>query len=240
MISLKPPPLRPVMTTVHQKHHAPHIDKICLVWTGDRYPAVYVEDRIKEINHYFEDSWGKALPDIVLFTDNHTGHLDGIEVESVAPGKGQGWWHKTQLFDTFDDGTRVLYFDLDVIIRRNLLTLTNAESSFCMIENFSPNRAQSAHNSSVMLWTQCDWMRDIHRQNTPEVRKALHGDQCWIWRVAQHHGMAIYNWPKSLIQSYKYHFRQGKMSPECAVLVFHGNPKPHEIKPDELFAISCQ
>ena len=80
----------------------------------------------------------------------------------------------------------------------------------------------------------------------PRDAQRLHGDQDWIWKLSQ---SKIKFWPESYIQSYKWEirsreelgyingrraFREEKhnlqFDRQCCVVVFHGDPKPNDIK----------
>lgn len=133
--------------------------------------------------------------------------------------------------DLFPAGTPVLYLDLDVVITGSIdaLAFQRTEEPLTMIFNFGPNRSHCAHNSSVMKWTAGDpRVGAIYSLFTNDVMKKLHGDQCWIWRVLRD---KVANWPQKMIKSYKYDCR-GRDPNGAAVVVFHGDPKPHQCKED--------
>jgi hypothetical protein len=77
-----------------------------------------------------------------------------------------------------------------------------------------------------MVWTPSEKTERIYTQFSTEVTKELHGDQCWIWRVMD---KEITNYVHDWVDSYKY----GKISKwsrrteNTSIIVFHGNPKPH-------------
>jgi hypothetical protein len=100
-------------------------------------------------------------------------------------------------------------------------------------------------NSSVMSWqhgTQSDiWNRFAEN---PMSAQRLQGDQDWIWHNAKDR---IQFWPKEWIQSYKWEIRdreelyqrtgrggfktvsEASLNPNCAIAVFHGDPKPEDV-----------
>jgi lipopolysaccharide biosynthesis glycosyltransferase len=144
---------------------------------------------------------------------------------------------------------RILYFDLDVIICNNIDKLfLNHKNLFLGIKDFNrkfhPNWVYL--NSSVMSWVhgQENYIYDQFVSNPNEAQKLL-GDQDWIWKVGKN---KIKFWPIEWIQSYKWEIRNreelvnrtGKQGfktianplihPECAVAVFHGDPKMENVK----------
>ncbi len=141
-------------------------------------------------------------------------------------GSETGWWAKVNLFNTniVPLDLEVLYLDLDVVVRNDLVPIVGCQGDLVMIENFGPNKPHAAHNSSVMRWRQTVDTAKIYDCFDSAVMDELHGDQCWIWRVM---GDAIRDFPDDRVRSYKYHCR-GK-GPSGDVVVFHGQPKPHQV-----------
>lgn len=194
----------------------------CVYW-GDKYKTEYVKrlqrsvKRNLHVPHRFV-----CLSDIPI---------DEVDCIPIFAKKWDGWWQKVSLFmpNLFPAGSRILYFDLDVIITGDITVLARqwAPQPLTMIYNFGPNRSHCAHNSSVMMWQAGDpRVNPIYNLFTPDVMKALHGDQCWIWRVLREE---IANWPRPFIKSYKYDCRGGQVNGQTRVVVFHGDPKPHQV-----------
>jgi hypothetical protein len=146
------------------------------------------------------------------------------------------------------EGT-ILYFDLDVVITDNIDKLVSKNGQFYGIRDFNRkfNKDYRCLNSSVMTWLHGDhsiiWEQFI---KLPSEAMRTHGDQDWIWRITK---SKIIFWPDSWVQSYKWEIRSrddlavvdGKrnfvsrvhnpiVSADCCVLVFHGEPKPHEVQ----------
>ena len=126
-----------------------------------------------------------------------------------------------------------LYLDLDVVITGALTPIIRsvAEQPLIMVENFSPNKAHCAHNSSVMLFNTADKrITALYRSFEAEAARAithLHGDQCAIWRILRDD---IANFDARHIVSYKYHCRARGLPKEAKVVIFHGKPDPHEVQ----------
>lgn len=195
---------------------------VCVYW-GTKYDTNYVirlkrmVERNLSVPHRFV-----CLSDV---------HIGGVDCIPIFAKKWSGWWQKVSLFmpGLFPSGARILYFDLDVVITGDIDVLARqwASQPIIMIYNFGPNRSHAAHNSSVMMWTSGDpRLNAIYDFFSEDVMKKLHGDQCWIWRVLRED---IANWPGNLIKSYKYDCRVGQISGQTRVVVFHGDPKPHQV-----------
>lgn len=188
--------------------------------------------------------------EFVCLTDDET-PIDGVRliVQPQNPNYKRGWWYKVHMFDKSLplDGI-ILYFDLDVVITGNINNLVGKSGSFYSIRDFNRkfNKGYNCLNSSIMTWYHGEhniiWDQFI---KLPSEAMRTHGNQDWIWRIAK---SKITFWPDSWIQSYKWEVRSrdelvvvgGKrnfntvndyptISQDCCVLVFHGEPKPHEV-----------
>lgn len=222
-IDLKTPPLPnpPKRTTSGE---LPGSIGVTCVWWGDQYPISYVEKLFNMVERNL------SVPHVFYCVTPHKKVPDGV-TRLDPPRSGKGWWQKVNHFHPgiYAYEERMLALDLDIIIERSLDLLVSMIDSFCMIENYGPNKGHAAHNSSVMLWTPCEETSPIYECFTPEVMNELHGDQCWIWRVMRD---KITNFPQNLAVSYKYEKfdkRWRHRDEKTAVTVFHGRPKPHEI-----------
>jgi hypothetical protein len=197
---------------------------VACVWWGTKYGRNYVENLRNSLKRNL------SIPyEMVCITDRDD-LPDGIR-KIPALKNGDGWWQKVNLFKPgmFPSDTRILFLDLDVVITSSLDPISRSQGEFVMIENFSMNRRASAYNSSCMLWTPNEKTERIYTCYNSEVVEALHGDQCWIWRVMEKDILAF---RKDLLESYKYNRARPEMrraSNDTAVWVFHGKPDPHEV-----------
>lgn len=197
---------------------------VSCVWWGNLYNVQYVE-RLRNMV-----ARNLTIPyEFVCLTD-HPSVPEGVTKVPLDTTK-TGWWNKIHLFKPglFGDATRIMYFDLDVVITNNLDKLACVQEEFCMIENFGPNKRHSAHNSSVLVWTPNERSEQIYTKFSPDVTKFLHGDQCYVWRSMHD---KIHNYPRNWVVSYKYekHPQWRFTDKDTSVVVFHGKPKPHEVK----------
>jgi hypothetical protein len=167
----------------------------------------------------------------VVFTDQPEGYDGAHEVRPLPVAGLQGWWNKLALFKpgVFQDGDRVLYFDLSAVPTGRLDEIAGYEGNFAILRDFyRPDGLQS----SVMAWRvpymsgpEGIWAQWV-MSGKPEVDG---GDQAWIEECFSRHGV-----PPDILQerfpglfvSYKVSGRQAPA--KASVCVFHGQPKPHE------------
>lgn len=163
---------------------------------------------------------------------------------------GRGWWHKVHMFDpTLGIKNRILYFDLDVVIHAKIDKLIVSDNSFYGIRDFNRKFHSNWNrlNSSAISWVggnETDiWNR--FNENPNQIMKQFPGDQDWIWTVAKDR---LKYWPDNWLMSYKWEIRNREelsfhngrrnfidtkdptIPVECSVTVFHGEPKPQDVK----------
>lgn len=221
------------------------ITVICVRF-GNRYGREYVERLRNMVSRHMTVPY-----EFVCLTDDHT-IISGVR-NIVQPNARyvKEWWHKVHLFDPNLPLTgRILYFDLDVVIHNNIDKLISiSDIEFMGIHDFNRKfyAAWLNLNSSVMAWTYGtqNHIWDRFKANPKEAMR-LQGDQDWIWKTSKDR---IKFWPKDWIQSYKWEIRtreelivlDGKrqfktiqntvsLPSECCVTVFHGDPKPQDVK----------
>ena len=141
--------------------------------------------------------------------------------------------------------SNILYFDLDIIVFKNIDELFNHNpDKFMIIRDFNRCRVKDwkFSNSSVMRWKAgtMNYLWDEFVAKPNKVMGDNHGDQDWITKRAD---KDITHWPDTWIRSYKWEMigfkdtkarrgpkyifdRPPKVIPENKVAVFHGEPKP--------------
>lgn len=189
------------------------------VWSvcvGDKYHPGYVYalkeavERHLSVPHEFKCITTLSLPGI---------HA----VAPVAPY--WGWWSKLNLFAPGVASGPSLYFDLDVVITGKLDYLAD----FTTGDFAAPaNWARSGHGgiqSSVMAW-RGNWSAPFEyiAPQWPAVTERLWGDQELLWEMLGDRWIRIPG-----IYSYKYHC-QAERPGDMAVCVFHGEPKPLDVR----------
>lgn len=209
---------------------------VCIKW-GDKYGPEYVL-RLKRAceRHIPHD-------DFMCMTDKPVPGVMCVPMNTDLPH----WWSKIGLFRHGYFTTPTLYLDLDVVITGPITPFLDALRSdptrLWALDDFSykispwvgkeadlgwlGGPGASTINSSVMLFDKRhSWesLRAVYDDFTPKVMDELHGDQNWITRrLWPNIGLL----PEGVAGSYKYH--SGLVYP---IVVFHGNPKPHEVQND--------
>lgn len=160
----------------------------------------------------------------VCLTDDPATVPDGIE--AVAPPERlDGWWHKLLLFrpGMFEPGTRVLYFDLDTLIRGSLDDIAGYAGRFAVLDRMPYGLA-----SGVMAWEagQADRIWTEWEANWRPIHPR--GDQGWIQCVEPQCETLRQRYSGQLV-SYKADcLAAGHPPAKARVVYFHGRPRIHE------------
>ena len=212
---------------------------------GSGYGIEYVERLRNMVSRHMTVPY-----EFVCLTDDNT-KIDGVKILlQKNSGYVKQWWHKVHMFDhSLPLEGRILYFDLDVVIHNNIDKLAVNTNDFLGIRDFNRkfHPGWKILNSSTMCWTH-GLHSDIYNEfkKNPKLAMRLHGDQDWIWTRAKD---KIKFFPENWIQSYKWEIRNKseiiningsknfrdvkndlRINPECCVAVFHGEPKPQDVK----------
>lgn len=165
-------------------------------------------------------------------------------------GPKQSWWYKMQMFDAKHFDGDLLYFDLDVVICNDLNWVLQYDTErFWTLRDFRylQHDTHNRMNSSMMWWNvprhQQVWEKFMHM--TPSsAQQRYHGDQDFLQEAIDAQQRRFF--PDGQIQSWRWSAWDGGMdfrtrrhrapgtgtqiNPGVSVLVFHGRPKPHEIR----------
>jgi len=219
---------------------------VCLKY-GDKYSAQYVN---KLYNMVQRHTTGKC--NFYCITENAVGLLPDIQIIPLPTQHGlQGWWYKPFVFsDQFPVNGKILFLDLDIVIIKNIDCFFDyAPTKFGIIRDFtrSMNPNWNRYNSSVFRLDSgtLPHVWDLLIRDTTVTRR-LHGDQDWIFEKVKEN---VEFWPDEWCQSYKWEIRnrneitgvgrqrtfstilhEPKIHPETKILVFHGDPKPEQVK----------
>jgi len=187
---------------------------------------------------------------------NYTRH-DLEEWEDVR-GPKRSWWYKVQLFNNKHwtrDCTKMLYFDLDTVVVSNIDWLWQMDAGrFWAPRDFKYLMKSSRYciNSSVM-WFDPNKYAYVYNEfdlkmivNNP--RCPWHGDQDYIYAKVKD-DVAFYD--SNRIVSYRWEVKEGGYNfryrrhnnigapsiptNQTSVLIFHGNPKPHDCNDEYIF-----
>lgn len=170
-----------------------------------------------------------------------------VEWPGIA-GPKRSWWYKMQLFNPALFAGQLLYFDLDVVITGNLdWTINLSKKNFWAIHDFRRLRKPTCRtiNSSVMYFDtlQHGYVWDKFQQHSLNlIMSRYKGDQDFITESVDPRHLRYFDldrvlsWKWQIVEPNKYVKKQFDLEnfnekiPETAsVLVFHGNPKPHEL-----------
>jgi len=221
---------------------------VCLKY-GTKYSAEYVNKLYNGVKRNL------TVPfEFVCYTEDSNGIDPSIRVEPLPLMPGvTGWWYKPMFFNPKLglNGT-ILFFDLDVVIFRNIDYLFTYEpNKFCIIRDFNRHviRNYNKFNSSIFRLTtgmHQHVYKDFAKNPSMQIKR-FQGDQDWI-RASVKDGTYVY-WPDEWIQSYKWEMRsrpkfdskpRGRrdfavnaepiIKDDTSVAVFHGDPNPHNCK----------
>lgn len=165
-------------------------------------------------------------------------------------GPKKSWWYKMQLFNPEHGLGRILYLDLDTVIIQNIDWLWELHDQyFWAIRDFKYlwRPTWTGINSSVMIWDtdKFSWIwKDFTSKNINATIKLYHGDQDYLNSVLDEKSRKFFQ--TDFIKSWRWEAKDGGLNiktrlynrpdfgtvldPSTRILVFHGNPKPHEIQ----------
>jgi hypothetical protein len=168
-------------------------------------------------------------------------------------GPKRSWWYKLQLFNSEHHAGNLLYFDLDTIIARDITWITQLPTAKLWTIRDFKSLQEKTHwgmNSSIMWWNvaRYDWIwqefKDIKKDSLSVVYPG--GDQQYLGAKLGVNEIRFF--PDEQIQSWRWQAFDGglnfatrearkpgtgtKIDSRASVLVFHGQPKPHEMLDD--------
>jgi hypothetical protein len=165
-------------------------------------------------------------------------------------GARKSWWYKLQLFNSDYYQGPLLYFDLDTVIVGRLDWITELPTKFLWAPKDYRYLWKPAHqgiNSSVMWWdtTRFDWLwRDFDQNSLAQIMRHYNGDQDYISEKIPPN--SIRTFLPMTAMSWRWQVKDGGMNfktrhyqnpnsgthidHRTSILVFHGSPKPHEVK----------
>lgn len=117
---------------------------------------------------------------------------------------------------------RTLFLGLDVVITDNLDELVSTPGEFIAIKDWwQPN-----FNNSVMLYDAGAFPQLFDSFPGPNAENET--EQDWIAKWFPLDGAHV--WPQEWVRSYKGDCRGGMIPNGCKAVIFHGQPKNHEVK----------
>lgn len=206
------------------------LNVVCVKW-GDLYSADYVNKLYDMVTRNLGEN---VIGKFICFTDDCIDIYPQIEAR-LLPGNLVGWWNKLYLFKEglFPKGDRIIYLDLDTVIVGSLDEIFSFDDSFAILEDFY---RKGGLQSSIMGW-EADSYTDIYKDYEDQEFPNLEGgDQEFIENFFNYlKEIETYQhvkfWQKlyyNCFVSYKVHCKDG-IPKNAKVIVFHGNPRPHEV-----------
>jgi hypothetical protein len=229
-------------------HLTDSIDCACVIH-GDAYTWEYVEKLYGMLQanlsqpvrmHVFTEST-RTVPE--PFVKHSLVDWPGIH------GRRRAWWYKMQMFDPAHNIGQVLYFDLDVVITGNIDWITQLDPAyFWTIRDFRKiwRPSWQGINSSVMFWNVDLYAGLWHKfvQNDLNTVTTMHaGDQDFLTDNIPAGSLRFFG--DNTVKSWRWEIFDGGIDPhtrkylqpgagtimtrDTQIVVFHGNPKQHEI-----------
>jgi len=206
-------------------HGAKQMLNVVCLWVDRKYDVEYVN------NLYAMVERNLALPHrFVCITDrpDDIGLHAGIETVATDT-EVRGWWHKLTLFRPRPYGIegQILFLDLDLAIVDSLDPFfLQVPGDLVMIRDFmKPGRWNSSvfrlcEGTRTKVWSSFDYKTHS---------KQFYGDQEWItYLLANEKPSLVETWPETWCVSYRLHNAQQCVPTGARIVVFHGQPKPHE------------
>jgi hypothetical protein len=164
-------------------------------------------------------------------------------------GPKKSWWYKLQLFNTEHHLGSLLYFDLDIVITKNIDWLWKLnQQHFWALRDFKYlwKNTCTVSNTSVMWWNTEKYAyvwQEVVDHNINLIADKYRGDQDFISATISVANRRFFNtdWIKSwrwqcvdggfnfLKRKYLTPGTGTLIDNDTGILVFHGSPKPHEI-----------
>lgn len=205
------------------------ITVVCVKW-GNKYGYQHVNELQKQVAQCL------TVPhEFVCLTERP----EGLNCRTLdfTSDMIEGWWAKVNLFDQEDFHDWILYFDLDVIIHKNIDDLVaKQDKSFYSIRDF---HYPDVFNSSVMFWNKekMKGLWKVYEDDPYRYMDLYKGDQDFITDIVKSDD----DWetyPDEWTWSWKWGDHRNNLpvkqktfnlTNEAKIAIFHGRPNPWEI-----------
>ena len=228
------------------------VDCACVIH-GDVYDWIYVERLYNMIQrnlgqirlHVYTEAT-RPVPDYMI--KHALTEWPGVK------GARKSWWYKMQLFDPLHFSGNLLYFDLDVVVCRDISWVTQLPTEkFWTIRDFAYLQipAVSSINSSMMWWNVQKFSHvwtGFQQADLAQTLRQYRGDQDYLNQAIDHNHRRYF--ADHHLQSYRWQVADGGLNFEtrqshrpgtganiddqASVIVFHGHPKPHQVHDPEI------
>lgn len=211
---------------------------------GNKYGADYVNRLYNMVKRHSSYSVGVAC-----LTEDPTNINPDVKILPLPSSNDlHGWWYKPYVFSgSFPLTGTLLFMDLDVVLIKNIDCYWDFNpGKFCIIRDFTRSIVPtwSKFNSSIFR-LESRSLAHVWQNLDRNILKRMHGDQDWIFDQVKE-GFEF--WPDDWCQSYKWEIRnkneiigfgkerkfnsirEPEINPNTSILVFHGDPKPEQVK----------
>jgi len=198
---------------------------VCFKW-GTKFPAYYVNRLYRAIER------NVTVPfKFICFTEDP----EGIDCETrpfLEPLPY--WWYIIGLMNpkhNFQD--RVVYFDLDTVIIKNIDKLITVDAPIVTIQDFyRPKGLQTAYISytpeaGAPIW---DCLARKYKPETyDKLLKFPGGTNAFLEKTTKFNVVKLQDLFPGACVSYKVHVQNKQLPEEAKIVFFHGKPMPHEV-----------
>lgn len=149
----------------------------------------------------------------------------------------EGWWSKIELFRPDLALHDVFYIDLDTVIvdEINHIVTDIPSCGFRVLRNLSSkNKKTDKIGSGLMRWVgDYSYLFDGFDKSLIKNYQTSHrwGDQGYIQDTVKKYEMFQDSFPDEIV-SWKFDLHETDKKPENKIIVFHGLPKPYDVKKD--------
>jgi len=157
------------------------ISVVCLK-TGNKYPDEYVT----KLRSMVKRNLSLLEHRFICFTDSPVAGVECHKPLTNLPG----WWGKLMFFhpelENYTGSDRVLYFDLDMTIVRDISELALFPAGFSIIKQWKNLKSKNVvirYNSSCFLLDRAGARKEVWEAFSPQVICKFRGDQDWIGYV---------------------------------------------------------
>ena len=135
-----------------------------------------------------------------------------------------GWWSKIELFRPGVFTGKIIYFDLDTVLIKNISELAGLPRKITMLKAFNPAKNRA---SGIMIWKAGDY--DFIYKNFEKNPNFRGGDQDYIVDQLKRRGGALAVQRTTPVASYKHHCQE-ELPKDARIVCFHGKPRPNRVK----------
>lgn len=235
-------------TTIETVMPTGPIDCACVIH-GDAYSWTYVDRLYSMLNRHISS----GITMHVYTEADRPVPAPMIKHELVdwgISGPRRGWWYKMQLFNSLHHAGPLLYFDLDTVIVGNIDWMCNLPLRyFWTVQDFKYlwRPTHQGINSSIMWWDTRNFdyiWKGFKQQDLDNLIKKHPGDQDYLNQSIENSKLRFFD--PACIKSWRwqcldggYNFKQRAyqspgtgtvLSKNTSVLVFHGKPKPADLR----------